>query len=149
MLRTPVGSSSLGTFSSRLIDPASRLIDLVGIPPSTCRRHVARRDDGMSSCGPKVVTVGRSSFWHCPTRLTYVVGPLMFANATIGEESEGQVRGAVCPGQRTWQCLGPVPAGITKASRQARRAKSRRFAPGLTPWPSGRPPTAQAVEGRT
>jgi AraC-like DNA-binding protein len=44
-----VGCSSLGTFSSRFAD-------LVGMPPSTYRRHEARATAGMSSCVAKQVT---------------------------------------------------------------------------------------------
>jgi len=44
-----VGYSSLGTFSSRFID-------LVGMPPSTYRRHAARATAGMPSCVAKQVT---------------------------------------------------------------------------------------------
>jgi AraC-like DNA-binding protein len=42
------GCSSLGTFSSRFTD-------LVGMPPSTCRRHAAR-DGGDAPCVAKQVT---------------------------------------------------------------------------------------------
>jgi len=44
-----VGCSSLGTFSSRFTE-------LVGIPPSTYRRHEARATDGMAPCVAKQVT---------------------------------------------------------------------------------------------
>ena len=44
-----VGCSSLGTFSSRFTD-------LVGMPPSTHRRHEARATAGMPSCVAKQVT---------------------------------------------------------------------------------------------
>ncbi len=43
-----VGCSSLGTFSSRFTD-------LVGMPPSTYRRHAARATAGMPSCVAKQV----------------------------------------------------------------------------------------------
>ena len=41
-----VGCSSLGTFSSRFTE-------LVGVPPSTYRRHAARATTGMPSCVAK------------------------------------------------------------------------------------------------
>src|SRR5437899_5992948 len=44
-----VGCASLGTFSSRFTD-------LVGVPPSTYRRHAARATAGMPSCVAKQVT---------------------------------------------------------------------------------------------
>ena len=44
-----VGCSSLGTFSSRFSD-------LVGVPPSTYRRHEAGATAGMPSCVAKQVT---------------------------------------------------------------------------------------------
>src|SRR3989337_683278 len=44
-----VGYSLLGTFSSRFTD-------LVGMPPSTYRRHAARATAGMPSCVAKQVT---------------------------------------------------------------------------------------------
>jgi AraC-like DNA-binding protein len=44
-----VGCSSLGTFSSRFTD-------LVGVPPSTYRRHEAGATAGMPSCVAKQVT---------------------------------------------------------------------------------------------
>ncbi len=44
-----VGCSSLGTFSSRFAE-------LVGMPPSTYRRHEARATTGMPSCVAKQVT---------------------------------------------------------------------------------------------
>ena len=44
-----VGCSSLGTFSSRFTE-------LVGVPPSTYRRHAARATTGMPSCVAKQVT---------------------------------------------------------------------------------------------
>ncbi len=44
-----VGSSSLGTFSTRFSE-------LVGMPPSAYRRHAARTTDGMPSCVAKQVT---------------------------------------------------------------------------------------------
>ena len=44
-----VGYSSLGTFSSRFTG-------LVGMPPSTYRRHAARATAGMPSCVAKQVT---------------------------------------------------------------------------------------------
>ena len=44
-----VGCSSLGTFSSGFTD-------LVGMPPSTYRRHPARATAGMPSCVAKQVT---------------------------------------------------------------------------------------------
>jgi AraC-like DNA-binding protein len=44
-----VGCSSLGTFSSRFAD-------LVGMPPSTYRRHSAAATAGMPSCVAKQVT---------------------------------------------------------------------------------------------
>jgi transcriptional regulator GlxA family with amidase domain len=44
-----VGCSSLGTFSTRFTE-------LVGIPPSTYRRDVARTTEGMPSCVVKQVT---------------------------------------------------------------------------------------------
>ena len=44
-----VGYSSLGTFSSRFTD-------LVGMPPSTFRRHAARATAGMPPCVAKQVT---------------------------------------------------------------------------------------------
>ena len=44
-----VGCSSLGTFSSRFTE-------LVGVPPSTYRRHAARATAGMPSCVAKQVT---------------------------------------------------------------------------------------------
>ena len=44
-----VGCSSLGTFSSRFTE-------LVGIPPSTYRRHAAGATAGMPSCVAKQVT---------------------------------------------------------------------------------------------
>ena len=44
-----VGCSSLGTFSSRFCE-------LVGMPPSTYRRHAARATEGMPSCVAKQVT---------------------------------------------------------------------------------------------
>jgi AraC-like DNA-binding protein len=44
-----VGCSSLGTFSSRFTE-------LVGMPPSTYRRHEARATAGMPSCVAKQVT---------------------------------------------------------------------------------------------
>ena len=44
-----VGCSSLGTFSSRFTE-------LVGMPPSTYRRHAARATAGMPSCVAKQVT---------------------------------------------------------------------------------------------
>ena len=44
-----VGCSSLGTFSSRFTE-------LVGMPPSTYRRHEARATDGMAPCVAKQVT---------------------------------------------------------------------------------------------
>ncbi len=44
-----VGCSSLGTFSTRFTE-------LVGMPPSTYRRHAARTTDGMPSCVAKQVT---------------------------------------------------------------------------------------------
>jgi AraC-like DNA-binding protein len=44
-----VGCSSLGTFSSRFTD-------LVGMPPSTYRRHAARATAGMPSSVAKQVT---------------------------------------------------------------------------------------------
>ncbi len=44
-----VGCSSLGTFSTRFTE-------LVGMPPSTYRRHAARTTAGMPSCVAKQVT---------------------------------------------------------------------------------------------
>jgi AraC-like DNA-binding protein len=44
-----VGCSSLGTFSSRFTE-------LVGVPPSTYRRHAGRETAGMPSCVAKQVT---------------------------------------------------------------------------------------------
>ena len=44
-----VGCSSLGTFSSRFTE-------LVGMPPSTYRRHAARTTAGIPSCVAKQVT---------------------------------------------------------------------------------------------
>jgi transcriptional regulator GlxA family with amidase domain len=44
-----VGCSSLGTFSTRFNE-------LVGMPPSTCRRHAASATAGMPSCVAKQVT---------------------------------------------------------------------------------------------
>ena len=44
-----VGCSSLGTFSSRFTE-------LVGVPPSTYRRHAARATAGIPSCVAKQVT---------------------------------------------------------------------------------------------
>jgi AraC-like DNA-binding protein len=44
-----VGCSSLGTFSTRFTE-------LVGMPPSTYRRHAARATAGMPSCVAKQVT---------------------------------------------------------------------------------------------
>jgi AraC-like DNA-binding protein len=44
-----VGCSSLGTFGSRFAE-------LVGMPPSTYRRHAARATVGMPSCVAKQVT---------------------------------------------------------------------------------------------
>src|SRR5438067_11408750 len=44
-----VGCSSLGTFSSRFTE-------LVGMPPSTYRRHEARATDGMAPCVAKQAT---------------------------------------------------------------------------------------------
>jgi AraC-like DNA-binding protein len=44
-----VGCSSLGTFSARFTE-------LVGVPPSTYRRHAARATAGMPSCLVKQVT---------------------------------------------------------------------------------------------
>src|SRR5438552_4743571 len=44
-----VGCSSLSTFSSRFTE-------LVGIPPSTYRRHEARATEGMAPCVAKQVT---------------------------------------------------------------------------------------------
>jgi AraC-like DNA-binding protein len=44
-----VGCSSLGTFSTRFTE-------LVGVPPSTYRRHEARATAGMPSCVAKQVT---------------------------------------------------------------------------------------------
>ena len=44
-----VGCSSLGTFSSRFTE-------LVGVPPSTYRRHAARATAGMPPCVAKQVT---------------------------------------------------------------------------------------------
>ena len=44
-----VGCSSLGTFSTRFTE-------LVGVPPSTYRRHAARATAGMPSCVAKGVT---------------------------------------------------------------------------------------------
>ena len=44
-----VGCSSLGTFSSRFTE-------LVGMPPSTYRRHAAHVTAGMPSCVAKQVT---------------------------------------------------------------------------------------------
>jgi AraC-like DNA-binding protein len=44
-----VGCSSLGTFSSRFTE-------LVGMPPSTYRRHAARAMAGMPPCVAKQVT---------------------------------------------------------------------------------------------
>jgi AraC-like DNA-binding protein len=44
-----VGCSSLGTFSSRFTD-------LVGMPPSTYRRHAARATAGTPSCVAKQLT---------------------------------------------------------------------------------------------
>ena len=44
-----VGCSSLGTFSSRFTE-------LVGMPPSTYRRHAARATAGMAPCVAKQVT---------------------------------------------------------------------------------------------
>jgi AraC-like DNA-binding protein len=44
-----VGCSSLGTFSARFAE-------LVGVPPSTYRRHAARATAGMPSCIAKQVT---------------------------------------------------------------------------------------------
>jgi AraC-like DNA-binding protein len=44
-----VGCSSLGTFSTRFTE-------LVGVPPSTYRRHAARATAGMPSCVAKQVT---------------------------------------------------------------------------------------------
>ena len=44
-----VGCSSLGTFSTRFTE-------LVGVPPSTYRRHAARASAGMPSCVVKQVT---------------------------------------------------------------------------------------------
>jgi AraC-like DNA-binding protein len=44
-----VGCSSLGTFSTRFTE-------LVGVPPSTYRRHAARATVGMPSCVAKQVT---------------------------------------------------------------------------------------------
>jgi AraC-like DNA-binding protein len=43
-----VGCSSLGTFSTRFTE-------LVGVPPSTYRRHAARATAGLASCGAKHV----------------------------------------------------------------------------------------------
>ena len=48
-VRFAVGCSSLGTFSSGFTD-------LVGVPPSTYRRHAARATAGMPSCVAKQVT---------------------------------------------------------------------------------------------
>ena len=44
-----VGCSSLGTFSTRFTE-------LVGVPPSTYRRHAARTTAGMPSCVARQVT---------------------------------------------------------------------------------------------
>ena len=44
-----VGCQSLGTFSTRFTE-------LVGVPPSTYRRHEARATAGMPSCVAKQVT---------------------------------------------------------------------------------------------
>ena len=44
-----VGCSSLGTFSTRFTE-------LVGVPPSTYRRHAARATAGMQPCVAKQVT---------------------------------------------------------------------------------------------
>ena len=44
-----VGCSSLGTFSTRFTE-------LVGVPPSTYRRHAARATAGMPPCVAKQVT---------------------------------------------------------------------------------------------
>ena len=44
-----VGCSSLGTFSTRFTE-------LVGVPPSTYRRHAARTTVGMAPCVAKQVT---------------------------------------------------------------------------------------------
>jgi AraC-like DNA-binding protein len=44
-----VGCSSLGTFSTRFTE-------LVGVPPSTYRRHAARMTAGMPACVAKQVT---------------------------------------------------------------------------------------------
>jgi AraC-like DNA-binding protein len=44
-----VGCSSLGTFSTRFTE-------LVGVPPSTYRRHAARATAGMPACVAKQVT---------------------------------------------------------------------------------------------
>jgi transcriptional regulator GlxA family with amidase domain len=44
-----VGCSSLGTFSSRFTE-------LIGMPPSTYRRHAARATAGIPSCVAKQVT---------------------------------------------------------------------------------------------
>ena len=44
-----VGCSSLGTFSTRFTE-------LVGMPPSTYRRHEARATEGMAPCVAKQVT---------------------------------------------------------------------------------------------
>ncbi len=44
-----VGCSSLGTFSTRFTE-------LVGVPPSTYRRHAAQATQGMPSCVAKQVT---------------------------------------------------------------------------------------------
>jgi AraC-like DNA-binding protein len=44
-----VGCASLGTFSTRFTE-------LVGVPPSTYRRHAARATAGMPSCVAKQVT---------------------------------------------------------------------------------------------
>src|SRR5213593_5033690 len=44
-----VGCASLGTFSSRFTD-------LVGVPPSTYRRHAAQATAGLPSCVAKQVT---------------------------------------------------------------------------------------------
>jgi AraC-like DNA-binding protein len=44
-----VGCSSLGTFSSRFTE-------LVGVPPSTYRRHAARATAGMPPCVANQVT---------------------------------------------------------------------------------------------
>jgi len=44
-----VGCASLGTFSTGFTE-------LVGVPPSTYRRHAARATTGMPSCVAKQVT---------------------------------------------------------------------------------------------